>query len=145
MEKRALVVGGSNGLGLAIVHQLLKLNYKKVYIIDKSKPERLTDKRLEYKELDLACEDYSVLDSISDIDTLIITAGFGRVALFTDLTELEIINSFKVNALAASRIIKYYYDKIAGNSAFYTAVIGSIAGLLVSPFFSIYGATKAAP
>jgi NAD(P)-dependent dehydrogenase (short-subunit alcohol dehydrogenase family) len=37
--KRALVIGGSNGIGLALVHKLLNENYNKIYIVDRDKPD----------------------------------------------------------------------------------------------------------
>ena len=74
---------------------------------------------------------------------MIITAGFGRVARFDELQEAEITNLIKCNFLAISRIIKLYYEKIRNQKDFYCAVMGSIAGHLVSPLFSVYGAAKA--
>ena len=41
-----------------------------------------------------------------------------------------------------ARIINHYYDKICGSKDFYTAVMVSICGKIVSPFFSVYGAAK---
>ena len=35
--KEALIVGGSNGIGLAIVNSLQ--NYDRIYVLDKSEPE----------------------------------------------------------------------------------------------------------
>ena len=43
-----------------------------------------------------------------DIDTLIITAGFGRLAPFDTLTQVEITNLVKCNMLASMKIIKKY-------------------------------------
>ena len=56
--------------------------------------------------------DYKIFEEYQDIDTLIITAGFGRVAEFNSLTEAEIINSFKVNSVSAILIIKKFYQNI---------------------------------
>lgn len=144
MKKNALIVGGSNGIGLAITNQLLHNDYEKVYILDRCEPDIKGNNKIKYIKINLLNDDFSRLYSINDINTLIITAGFGRIAPFSDLTEAEIINSFKVNDIAAIRIIKRYYDKIAGKDDFYCAVMGSIAGFVSSPLFSIYGATKAA-
>ena len=86
----------------------------------------------------------SFLEQAEDIDTLIYTAGFGRVARFEDLTEEEMINSVKVNQLAAMRVIRHFYSKINSDKKFVCAVMGSIAGHIASPLFSVYGATKSA-
>ena len=40
--------------------------------------------------------------------------------------------------------IKHFYDKLLSQEDFYCGVMVSIAGFMSSPFFSVYGATKAA-
>lgn len=143
-NKKALVVGGSNGIGLAITHKLLE-KYQTVYIIDKNDPDpSLTNKSVIYKKQNLISDDLSCLNDITDIDTLVITAGFGRVSYFENLVDAEIVNSFKVNTISVIRIIKHYYTQIKSDHDFNCAVMCSIAGLVSSPLFSIYAATKAA-
>ncbi len=144
--KRALIVGGANGIGLSIATELAKReDSEKIYIVDKSmvKPEN-NNPKFESLQFDLTQVDYSIFDKFSDVDTLMITAGFGRLALFKDVDEAHIINSFNVNTVATIRIIKHFYDKIISKEDFYCGVMVSIAGFMSSPFFSIYGATKAA-
>ena len=143
-EHIALIVGGSNGIGLSICQQLLNQGYKKIYIVDKLQPDSDLGGCIEYHSFNLINEDYSVFERFSDIDTLIITSGFGRVAPFSELTDMEIRNNFKVNAVAVCRIIRYFYDRLMASENFYCTVIGSIAGLVSSPLFSVYGAAKAA-
>ena len=150
--ENALIVGGSSGLGLSIVISLLKKDYQKIYIVDKNNvnfedvPASLKselEKKTIFIKTNLANEDYSVFDEIKDINTLFITAGFGRATLFENLSEIEISNLIKVNEISAIQVIKKYYDKICSNEDFYCMVTGSIAGHIVSPFFSVYGASKA--
>lgn len=141
----ALIVGGSNGIGMAITQVLLSKEYGKIYIIDKTQPAFAIDSQIiSYIKYNFINEDLSVLNKIDDIDTLIITIGFGRVAPFNDLLDAEIINSFKVNCIAVIRIIKFFYNKIYSDRNFNCCIMGSIAGLVSSPLFSIYAATKSA-
>ena len=144
--KRVLVVGGANGIGLAIATELAsRPNTEKVYIVDKAplQDEYKRDK-IEGFQFDLTEMDYSFFDQFQDIDALMITAGFGRLALFKDVEESHIINSFNVNTVAVIRVIKHFYDKLLSKDDFYCGVMVSIAGFMSSPFFSVYGATKAA-
>lgn len=143
MEKVALIVGGSNGIGLALVHGLLKKGHDKVIILDKAAPQ-ISNKKIEYIYFDLTNYDYSIFKNIQNIDTLIITAGFGRIASFENITYKEIENSFKVNSIATINIVREYYNKLLSKDSFNCAVMGSIAGLVSSPLFALYGATKAA-
>ena len=44
--KKALVVGGSNGVGLSIVMRMLEQQYEKIYIVDIVEP--VIDNKIEY-------------------------------------------------------------------------------------------------
>lgn len=146
MMKKILVVGGANGIGLSMAHILAKrTETEKVYVVDKAElKEEYRHEKIESLQFDLTSNDYSVFDRFYDIDGLIITAGFGRLALFKDIPEEMIGTYFNVNTIPVIRIIKHFYDKLSSNDDFYCGVMVSIAGFMSSPFFSLYGATKAA-
>jgi putative short-chain dehydrogenase/reductase family protein len=97
-----------------------------------------------FRKFDLLFDDYSLFDEFNDIDTLIITAGFGKLSLFEDMQEDTIVDMISVNTTSVLRIIKHFYGSIYSRKPFYTAVMVSIAGFMSSPFFSVYGASKAA-
>lgn len=144
--KRVLVVGGANGIGLSIAKVLAaKPEVEKIYIVDKKllAPEYHDDKIKDYM-FDLTSHDYSIFDRFKDIDGLMITAGFGQLELFGDIQESMIATYFNVNTIGVIRVIKHFYDKLQTDENFYCGVMVSISGFLSSPFFSLYGATKAA-
>lgn len=144
--KRTLIVGGANGIGLSIAMQIVKRETcEKVYIVDKdSLADEYRHSKIESFQFDLTNADFSFFDRFTDIDALMITAGFGRLALFKNVDEQYIINSMNVNATAVMRIIHHFYDKLQSPEDFYCGVMVSIAGFMSSPFFSVYGASKAA-
>ena len=144
--KRALVVGGANGIGLSVATELAKRSdVEKVYIVDKAVlASDYYNSKFETFQFDLTQEDYSIFDNFLEVDILMITAGFGKLALFKDLDEQYIINSMNVNTTAVMRVIHRFYDKIQASADFYCGVMVSIAGFMSSPFFSVYGASKAA-
>jgi len=144
--RRILVVGGANGIGLSTATLLAEReNTEKVYIVDKVPlADKFRKAKMETFEFDLTSDNYTFFDRFDDIDALMITAGFGRLALFHDVTEEYIISSFEVNTLAVIRLIKHFYHKIESDATFRCGVMVSVAGFMSSPFFSIYGATKAA-
>ena len=144
--RRALVVGGANGIGLSIATLLANdTRYDKVYIVDRASIDaEFCHPKFESIQFDLCQEDYSLFDRFDDVDTLMITAGFGRLAHFADVDEAHIINSFNVNTTAVVRIIHHFYQRNMGKEDFYCGVMGSIAGFMSSPLFAIYGASKAA-
>lgn len=144
--RKALVVGGANGIGLSIAVELAsREEFETIYIVDRALPgDDVMHPKFICHQFDLMSDDYSVFDSFDDIDTLMITAGFGRLALFKDLTEDHIISSMAVNSTAVMRIIHRFYDRLDSMRDFYCGVMVSIAGFMSSPFFSVYGASKAA-
>ena len=144
--KKVLVVGGANGIGLSISKVLSSMDeIERVYIVDKAPlaKEYADDKIISY-QFDLTSSDYTIFDKFTDIDGLMITAGFGRLAHFNDIPEEMIVTYFNVNTISVIRVIKHFYSKLLSTQDFYCGVMVSIAGFMSSPLFSIYGATKAA-
>lgn len=146
MIHKALVVGGASGIGLAIAKRLAaRPECERVYIVDKNAlAEQHREPKIESLVFDLCSADYSLFDRFGDIDCLMLTAGFGRQALFEQVDDAHIRASFDVNTVATLRVIRHFYGLIHGTRDFHTGVMVSIAGFLTSPFFSIYAATKAA-
>ncbi|MBQ8958935.1 MAG: SDR family NAD(P)-dependent oxidoreductase [Bacteroidales bacterium] len=143
---KALVVGGSSGIGLSIVLQLLQdSSVETVFVMDKSAfPKEYAHEKVSFIECDLAKGDYLVLEQADDVQMLYITAGFGHLMWFQDLSDTYINDSFSVNAVAPIQIISHYYSRIMSVDDFYCAVMVSIAARLSSPLFSVYSAAKAA-
>ena len=115
--QKALVVGGTSGAGLALTLELLNRGYDRVYTVGKTPPnlldipqdlQKMYIEKTSYHQLDLTQDHFDFFDTITDIDTLIITAGFGRVAPFEFLDEVEVDKLIKCNLLAAIRIVKKY-------------------------------------
>ena len=147
-QKIAVVVGGSNGIGLAITLQLLQTGYH-VHILDifPPAPELLPEGMHTYHCCNVLEPDEELLAQLAEnpaVEFLMITAGLGRVADFEYLHSSEIQKIMQINAVAVMKLIRAFYDRIKDNRNFYCGVMGSIAGLVCSPMFSVYAASKAA-
>lgn len=146
MIHSVLVVGGANGIGLAIATEYAHRDEcEKVVIVDKSSvlPE-YDHPKFESYQFDLTADDYSLFNQFLDVDAVMVTAGFGRLSLFKDLPESHITSSFNVNTIPVMRLAKKFYSRLEGPKDFHFGVMVSIAGFMSSPLFSIYAATKAA-
>lgn len=144
----AVVLGGSNGIGLAITKKLIERGYH-VEILDKQGPldSELQEGNFTYRYCDLLDLDEELIVSYANdpnISFLMITAGFGRVANFEYFHIAEIKKMITVNSTATIQVLRLFYDRIMGDKAFYCGVMGSISGLMISPSASLYAATKAA-
>ena len=147
--KKAIIVGGSNGIGLAIANELIAKGYH-ACILDRQMPAVgafANDKQFTYYPCDLLRFDEALFAQLAEdqeVELLMITAGFGRVADFEYLHTAEIDNLMTVNAVSAIKIIRFFYDRIKSAAPFYCGFMGSIAGWCSSPAFSVYAASKAA-
>lgn len=143
----ALVVGGSRGIGLSIVLELLhKKDVEQVYVLDKNPfPAEYADTRIAFLQYDLTQPNVNdALNAVQDIRYLYITAGFGHLRYFQEYEERYIRDSFAVNSVAPICVIRHFYDQMLLKEPFYCGIMVSISGRLNSPMFSIYSATKAA-
>lgn len=142
--KKTIVIGGSNGIGLAIALSLSNDYDSKVIILDRVEPEMVIPDNISYEYFNLLDRELTFLDKYSDIDALVFTAGYGRVAPFETIVDAEIRNQFQVNAVSPIEVLRLFYPRMKEKKPFYCAVMGSIAGLVSSPLFALYSATKAA-
>ncbi len=142
--RKAIIIGGSNGIGLAIALQLSSNNCSHVVIIDKVQPEVGLPQNISWEFGNLLDGDLDFLEAHQDVDALVFTAGFGRVAPFETIIKNEIYNQFLVNAISPIDVLRFFYPRLKEKKPFYCAVMGSIAGLVSSPLFALYSGTKAA-
>ena len=142
--KQALVIGGSNGIGLAIALQLAKRHSGLVVIVDKDEPAVELPAKVSFVRHNLLDDDLTFLPDPAEVDTLVFTAGFGRVAPFEHIAEAEIRNQFQVNAISPVMVLRHFFPRMRQQEPFHCAVMGSIAGWVSSPLFALYSATKAA-
>lgn len=146
--KKAVIIGGSNGIGLAIVKNLIQQGYH-TCIADICEPDNsvLATGSYTYYPCDLVHLDETLMEDLSadpEVSVLMITAGFGRVADLENLHTAEIGKLLQVNTVASIKILRIFYDRIKSRETFYCGIMGSIAGLCSSPMFSVYAASKAA-
>ena len=80
MDKKAVIIGGSNGIGLALANKLIDKGYQAL-ILDRCEPEvgSLPVDKLEYQYCNLLDLDHDLISSLAadlSVSVLVITAGF---------------------------------------------------------------------
>ena len=144
---KAVIIGGSNGLGLAICKELEQKGYF-LEICDLVEPEEgvLSKECYKYHYLDLYDLDNELVQTLSedeDINLLMITAGIGRVADFQYHHIAEIKKILTINAMSPLQIFRVFYNRILNSNTFYAGIISSISGRIISPSTSVYASAKA--
>ncbi len=145
--KKAIVVGGSSGIGLAISRELIERGFF-VQILSRTEPTIgiLPGDSYQHHFCDLQYFDenlFADLHDDPDIQLLMITAGFGRVCEFEEYTVAEIHKTLTVDLVSTVKMLRLFYDRIKSKEDFCCGVMGSIAGLVSSPMLSVYAAAKA--
>ena len=146
--KKAIVIGGSNGMGLAISRQLIDRGYF-LEICDRVAPEEavLEEGKFRFTFCNLLELDEGLLQSLAqdpEVEVLMVTAGIGRVADFQFHHTAEIEKILQIDAVATLQIFRIFYDRILGKEDFFAGVMGSISGWMSSPSTAVYAAAKAA-
>lgn len=148
MKQKAVVIGGSNGIGLAIGKLLMEQGYT-LEICDREEPDAaiFSGKEICFHPCDLLDFDETLFQNLAadpEVRILMVTAGFGRVADFQYHHTAEIERMLEVDTVSTIKILHIFYDRMLSKEVFYTGVMGSIAGWLSSPAASVYSAAKAA-
>jgi short-subunit dehydrogenase len=149
------VTGASQGLGLILVKKLLENGYRVAATSRDahtlSQAVGLIDRN---RFLPLAV-DLNNLDSINDsiqqtqaafgrIDVVVNNAGYGMTGAVEEISEQDIRNIFNVNVFAIIGVVKSVLPVMRKQGSGYIINIGSVAGFVGSPGWTVYSATKAA-
>lgn len=138
-----LVIGGSNGLGASMV-DILKNDFSDITIVDVNEPIA-KNSSIKFIKFDLFKNDVSLLkEFIEHADSLIVTAGIGTVKSFSNYSLTEIEKVIDVNLTSCLKILNLFFPSLMGKENKECMVIGSFAGDISSPLFSVYGASKSA-
>lgn len=140
--KKAVVIGGTSGLGRSIAESLAA-GGAQVTVFGRNIPDA-APQNMKFERLNLLSGEFEPLEAQLDADALIYAAGLGRVAPYEQLTDGELVTLFRTNAESFARILRMFQPRLLEKRDFFCAVIGSIAGLISSPMFAAYGASKAA-
>ena len=149
------VTGASQGLGLILVKKLLENGFRvaatsrdahtlsqAIGLIDK---DRFLPLAVDLKNLD--CIDDSIQQTMATfgrIDVVVNNAGYGMTATIEETEEQDIRNIFNVNVLATIDVVKSVLPVMRSQKSGYIINIGSVAGFVGAPGWSVYSATKAA-
>ncbi|MDB4904930.1 MAG: family oxidoreductase [Mucilaginibacter sp.] len=149
------VTGASQGLGLTLVKKLLDHGYRvaatsrdartlgqAVGLIDK---DRFLPLAVDLNNPD--CIDESIqqtLAAFGRIDVVVNNAGYGMAGTVEEIAEQDIRNIFNVNVLATIDVVKSVLPVMRSQKSGYIINIGSVAGFVGAPGWSVYSATKAA-
>lgn len=147
---KALITGGSSGIGKEISIYLSKLGYDLIIVGRRKEKLEETKKNcqtnVEIIELDLSKEKnvYKLYEQTKDknIDILVNNAGFGLFGFFTETsleTELKMID---LNIKCVHILTKLFLNDFVKRDYGYILNVASSAGFMAGPKLSTYYSTK---
>ena len=147
--KKALVSGGTKGIGRAIVTKLLDEGYSVIATTrDKTKANILEHKNLTVENLDLSSKD-SVSEFQEKVESfkpsiLVNNAGVTKDNLFLRMSENDWTEVIETNLNGTYRLTKIFLKDMIKNKWGRIINIGSVSGLMGNPGQTNYASSKAA-
>ena len=148
---KALVTGGSSGIGKDIAIKLSQLGYDIILVsrseieLQKVKEKIKTNCEIIVADLSKRVDVEKVIRKAKNekIDILINNAGFGIYGEFTDISIEKEIDMLNVNAVCLHMLTKEIYKMMAQQNFGYILNVSSSAGLMPGgPLLTSYYATK---
>lgn len=135
---KILVIGGSKGIGNAIVTSLVDEN--SVINISRSAP-LLPHKNLTHHTCDVLTDD---LPEIEEIDTIIYCPGSINLKPISRLKLDDFRNDFEINVIGAVKTIQYYLPALKRGNNPSILLFSTVAAKLGMPFHASVAAAKSA-
>lgn len=149
------VTGASQGFGLALVKKLLSAGYRVAatsrnaetleQAVGMTDAERFLPLGVDLGDFDVI--QHSVEETkarFGTIDVLVNNAGYGMAGTLEETAEEDIRKIFDVNVLALLNVTKAVLPIMRQQRSGYIINMGSVAGFVGAPGWSVYSATKAA-
>lgn len=135
--KNILIIGGSKGIGNAILVQQLENN--KVFNISRTAPE-VSHPNLTHFTLDVIQDD---LPTIESIDTLIYCPGSINLKPIGSLNISDFRNDFEINVIGAVKVIQHYLAVLKKGTHPSILLFSTVAAKLGMPFHASIATAKA--
>jgi short-subunit dehydrogenase len=149
------VTGASQGLGLILVRKLLTAGYNVAatsrnadtlkQAVGASEPERFLPLTVDLGDTNSIRQSIEETKSrFGTIDVLVNNAGYGMAGTLEETPERDIRNIIEVNLMALINVTKSVLPLMRQRGSGYILNMGSVAGFVGAPGWSVYSATKAA-
>ncbi|MEJ6792755.1 MAG: SDR family oxidoreductase [Lacinutrix sp.] len=134
--KNIIVIGGSKGIGNAIVKSLVSDN--KVFNISRTSPE-ITHPNLTHYSCNVLIDD---LPDIETVDTLIYCPGSINLKPISRLSLDDFREDFEINVIGAVKSIQHYLPKLKKGNMPSILLFSTVASKLGMPYHASVAAAK---
>jgi len=146
-----LITGASSGIGKALALEFSKNNYTVVAAgRNKSKLDELENQGIHARQFDITNYEEThkrveeIIEEFGGIDILVNNAGYGLMAPIIDVTREDLAKQFETNLFAQLELTRKVVPFMKEKGKGLIVNIGSISGIVTTPFAGAYCASKAA-
>ncbi len=149
---KALITGGTSGIGLAIADELLTRGYE-IKIISRKEGDlpiirkKHPDGKIEFSSYDLSKEEecYRLLEDTKgdDFDLFVNNAGNGDIGRIQNTSLEKEVNMLKLNDIATLILVKSFLLRFIEKGKGRVLTVASAAAFGVAPYMNVYYASKA--
>lgn len=108
MRKKYVIIGGTSGIGLAVVKELAQHN-NHLFVGSRNERNIKDVKQATFFHCDVVDNTFEFPSNIETIDGLMYCPGSLNLMPFNRIKEKDIINEFKINVFGLLNTVKYFY------------------------------------
>lgn len=137
--KRLIIIGGSKGIGKAIISSLLS-SYDEIVNISRTAPEE-SHSNLKHFDCDILNDD---LPDIDEADGLVYCPGSINLKPINRLSIDDFKNDFNINVIGAVKAVQKYLPALKNGNQPSIVLFSTVAAKLGMPFHASVAASKSA-
>jgi NAD(P)-dependent dehydrogenase (short-subunit alcohol dehydrogenase family) len=147
-NKTALILGGAKGIGLAITQRFAQEGATTWFTSRREEELQNAAAKIEGDALPLRAdvsqhsELVRIMENIQQLDVLVINAGMSEYATLEQVSETHFENTFGLNVRSPLFALQAALPRLKPGSS--VVLIGSIADVIGTEGYGVYGASKAA-
>lgn len=142
-NKNYLVVGGSKGIGLGVVKELLELNVNVFTISRGEMPDEFSKRINKHYSIDVT-QDFQLTDLPNVIDGIIYCPGNINLKPFSRFKDVDFVNDFNLNLVGMVRVLNQTINQLKKSDNASVLMFSSVASKLGMSFHSSTAASKSA-
>ena len=151
MTRTALITGCSTGIGRQLAETMHNKGYKVIATarntakLETLSKQGITTMTLDVTQLDSIQAARQSLESMDlSVDVLVNNAGYGAMGPIMEMPEEEMEKQFVTNVYGPVNMVRTFAPLMRKQGGGMIVNVGSVSGILVTPFSGAYCATKAA-
>ncbi len=150
-QNTVLITGCSSGIGLALAMEFKRRGWLVIATARRPEPlQNLIRQGLIAEKLDVTSEDdirrvaRTIFETHGALDMLINNAGYGVIAPIVEVESDTLVKQFHTNVFAPLELVRQFVPPMIKKGKGTVVNIGSVSGVLTTPFSGAYCASKAA-